>query len=60
MAATLNRLKQSAQHIQGTNTDIAGTDKMSETKRPNITLYTDATPNGIKISVALEELGIVS
>lgn len=25
---------------------------------PNITLYTDATPNGLKISVALEELGI--
>jgi len=26
--------------------------------RPNITLYTDATPNGIKISIALEELGL--
>lgn len=26
--------------------------------QPNITLYTDATPNGIKISMALEELGI--
>jgi hypothetical protein len=27
--------------------------------RPNITLYTDATPNGIKASIALEELGVV-
>lgn len=26
--------------------------------RPDITLYTDSTPNGIKISIALEELGI--
>lgn len=25
--------------------------------RPNITLYTAQTPNGIKISIALEELG---
>nr|AIL25475.1 Ure2p3 [Exophiala pisciphila] len=31
---------------------------MSDSQRPNITLYTDATPNGIKISIALEELGI--
>lgn len=31
---------------------------MSDSQRPNITLYTDATPNGIKISMALEELGI--
>ncbi len=27
-------------------------------KRPDITLYTDSTPNGIKISIALEELGL--
>ena len=27
-------------------------------QRPNITLYTDSTPNGIKISIALEELGL--
>lgn len=26
--------------------------------KSNITLYTDATPNGIKISIALEELGL--
>lgn len=25
--------------------------------QPNITLYTTQTPNGIKISIALEELG---
>jgi len=31
---------------------------MSDVKRPNITLYTDTTPNGIKISIALEELGL--
>lgn len=28
------------------------------TKTPDITLYTSATPNGIKISMALEELGL--
>ncbi|ERF73779.1 hypothetical protein EPUS_08577 [Endocarpon pusillum Z07020] len=27
-------------------------------ERPNITLYTASTPNGIKISIALEELGL--
>jgi glutathione S-transferase len=27
--------------------------------RPDITLYTTQTPNGIKISIALEELGYV-
>lgn len=27
--------------------------------RPDITLYTTATPNGLKISAALEELGLV-
>ncbi|KAI1908321.1 Glutathione S-transferase 2 [Ophidiomyces ophidiicola] len=27
-------------------------------KQPNITLYTTGTPNGIKISIALEELGL--
>jgi len=31
---------------------------MSEAKQPNITLYTDATPNAIKASIALEELGL--
>ncbi|KAL1965403.1 hypothetical protein VTN77DRAFT_5840 [Rasamsonia byssochlamydoides] len=31
---------------------------MSGTKTPDITLYTAQTPNGIKISIALEELGI--
>lgn len=28
--------------------------------QPNITLYTTQTPNGIKISIALEELGYSS
>ena len=32
---------------------------MTDIKRPDITLYTDSTPNGIKISIALEELGLV-
>jgi len=31
---------------------------MSDAKRPNIVLYTDQTPNGIKGSIALEELGL--
>jgi glutathione S-transferase len=31
---------------------------MAGSKRPNITLYTESTPNGIKISMALEELGL--
>ena len=31
---------------------------MTDSKRPEITLYTDSTPNGIKISIALEELGL--
>ncbi|CAJ0628832.1 3572_t:CDS:2 [Entrophospora sp. SA101] len=31
---------------------------MSSTNTPQITLYTAATPNGYKISVFLEELGI--
>lgn len=30
---------------------------MSDVKRPDITLYTAQTPNGIKVSIALEELG---
>lgn len=30
---------------------------MSGAKTPDITLYTAQTPNGIKISIALEELG---
>ena len=32
---------------------------MASKKTPNITLYTAQTPNGIKISMALEELGLV-
>jgi glutathione S-transferase len=31
---------------------------MTPSKTPDITLYTDQTPNGVKISIALEELGL--
>lgn len=31
----------------------------TQQKTPDITLYTAQTPNGIKISMALEELGLV-
>jgi len=30
----------------------------TSTKKPNIQLYTDQTPNGVKIPIALEELGL--
>ena len=30
---------------------------MEDAKKPDITLYSARTPNGIKISIALEELG---
>ena len=33
---------------------------MNMANQPDITLYTAQTPNGIKISIALEELGYVS
>ena len=47
----LNRLNQLNKHI---------TNKMAvvhNEKTPDINLYTTQTPNGIKISIALEELG---
>ena len=47
------RLYQQAHHISTTTSP-----EMSTTKAPNITLYTDATPNGLKISIALEELSL--
>jgi glutathione S-transferase len=31
---------------------------MTSTSRPNIHLYTTQTPNGVKISITLEELGL--
>jgi glutathione S-transferase len=46
-----HRLRQQAQHITTSTT-------MADQKRPNITLYTDSTPNGLKASIALEELGL--
>jgi glutathione S-transferase len=30
----------------------------ADAKRPNLVLYTDSTPNGLKASIALEELGL--
>ena len=58
MATALNRLRQSTEHLAARAANTVAI--MSEAKRPNITLYTDSTPNGIKISIALEELGLVS
>jgi hypothetical protein len=50
----LPRLTQHLQFLSASQTDA-----MAD-RKPDITLYTDQTPNGIKISIALEELGIVS
>ena len=47
----LPRLQKQAQLLLNTTSDL----KMAPT--PNIDLYTLGTPNGIKISIALEELG---
>ena len=49
-----HRLAQTSSHI--TNAHPSSNATMSN--RPNIKLYTDSTPNGIKISIALEELGL--
>jgi len=49
----LSRLRQHFQHLSAA-TQVRN---MSGAKRPDITLYTAQTPNGIKISIALEELG---
>ena len=46
LTSTLPRLQQQAQHLT------------TMSSRPDITLYTDSTPNGIKISIGLEELGL--
>src|SRR3978361_1995789 len=48
-----HRLQQQAQHIS----DHPQT-TISDPKRPDTTQYTDSTPNGLKISIALEELGL--
>ena len=45
-----HRLQQQAEHL------IPGA--MSNAKQSNLVLYTDATPNGLKASIALEELGL--
>lgn len=49
----LSRLAKQAQHL----TSLPYKNLTMAAKRPNITLYTAQTPNGIKISIALEELG---
>lgn len=51
--STNARLAQHSSHFtnSASNTNIMAPE-------PTITLYTDATPNGIKISIALEELGL--
>jgi len=49
--SAVSRLKQHAEHVQS----IASVSRMADS---NIILYTDSTPNGIKISMALEELGL--
>jgi hypothetical protein len=46
-----------AQHLQILSASQLGS--MAD-RKPDITLYTAQTPNGIKISIALEELGLVS
>ena len=47
----LNRANQLHKHISNKMAVV------SNTKTADITLYTTQTPNGIKISIALEELG---
>lgn len=54
-SAPSDRLQQHTSHLSNPRS-INTNSNMSN--RPDITLYTDATPNGIKISIALEELGI--
>jgi hypothetical protein len=53
----MSELSRLTQHLQILS--ASQTDSMAD-NRPDITLYTAQTPNGIKISIALEELGIVS
>lgn len=54
-----HRLNQHRAHLSQSHTATPpSTNTMAPSDRPNITLYTDSTPNGIKISIALEELGL--
>ena len=48
-----NRLTQIQNHFTSNMAVVA------ETQKPDINLYTAQTPNGIKISMTLEELGFV-
>ena len=51
-ALSSTRLAQHSAHL----TNPAPSSNMAP--QSDITLYTDATPNGIKITIALEELGL--
>jgi hypothetical protein len=53
----MSELSRLTQHLQ-----ILSATQLSSMadRKPEITLYTAQTPNGIKISIALEELGLVS
>jgi hypothetical protein len=53
----MSELSRLTQHLQIFSASQLGS--MAD-RKPNITLYTAQTPNGIKISIALEELGLVS
>ncbi len=57
-----HRLQQQAQHLSApddmTDASASGSASASASHPPDLTLYTDSTPNGIKISIALEELGL--
>lgn len=52
------RLAQNLSHFAAQSRPLST--MSSKTKTPDITLYTAQTPNGVKISMALEELGLVS
>ena len=53
-----HRLSQAASHLTSNVPQTSLTSPTTMAPQPNITLYTDSTPNGIKISIALEELGL--
>jgi hypothetical protein len=53
----MSEVSRLTQHLQILSASQLGS--MAD-RKPDITLYTAQTPNGIKISIALEELGLVS
>ena len=56
----LRRLLQQVQHFSLSSTISIPRNSREMSKTSNIHLYTTATPNGLKITTALEELGLVS